>query len=540
MIKVSLIVLAGLLTAGTFRRRSAAVRHWILAASIACAAVLPALELVVPSWQLPGASLFTRAVEPLKLTIPIALPQAIDNRERAAAPAGPDGRAMAWRAAGVIWLAGTAISLGILLVGLARLAYLAARSRAVTDGPWTVLMSRLSREYGIRRPVALLHSEHPTLLATWGLRRAKVVLPQEARHWPEARVRIVLGHELAHVQRRDWLVQMVAELLRCVYWFNPLVWLACWRLRQESEHACDDLVLSLGVEGKDYAGHLLDVARAFTNHPAAVFPAPGMARPSSLERRVRAMLNSRLNRTPLTRASCIAVFLVLVGLTAAIAGVVASAQSTSATFTGTLVDAVGRILPNSKLVLVDANTNTAREATSDASGRFALTAVPPGDYLLEVRIPGFEKSQGRVTLGAGQVLERDIALQIGGIMETVTVSSRDAETPPRRGQPPAEGKIADRCAQAAVGGCIMPPIRIGDARPRYPQAHRDSGTEGKVDIDGRIGTDGFIKDIRVVAPADPEFANATVAALRQWQFTATRLDGVPVEANIHVIVRFVQ
>ena len=57
-------------------------------------------------------------------------------------------------------------------------------------------------------------------------------------------------------------------------------------------------------------------------------------------------------------------------------------------------------------------------------------------------------------------------------------------------------------------------------------------------MDGRIGTDGFIKELRVIAPADPDFASATVEALREWQFTPTRLDGVPVETDIHVHVKF--
>ena len=131
-----------------------------------------------------------------------------------------------------------------------------------------------------------------------------------------------------------------------------------------------------------------------------------------------------------------------------------------------------------------------------------------------------------------------MALQIGGIQETVLVSSRDAEVAPRRPSPSSRPPGVDRCSQSAVGGCINPPMRIADARPRYPQEHRDAGTEGTVEVDGRIGTDGFIKDFRVTAPADPRFASATVDALRQWQFTATRLDGVPVEANIHVVVRF--
>ena len=101
------------------------------------------------------------------------------------------------------------------------------------------------------------------------------MLPADASDWPEDRIRIVLGHELAHVRRGDWLVQMAAELVRSVYWFNPLVWIACRRLRLESEQACDDAVLKMGVEGSAYATELVDLASAFdSRHGRCFFPAP--------------------------------------------------------------------------------------------------------------------------------------------------------------------------------------------------------------------------------------------------------------------------
>ena len=252
------------------------------------------------------------------------------------------------------------------------------------------------------------------------------------------------------------------------------------------------------------------------------------------------MLNSGLNRTPITRSAGIAVVIALVSLTVAIAGLVASAQTTTAGFSGTLVDAVGCILPNVTLVLANVESKQKYEAQSDGTGHFALTGLPAGDYQLQARLPGFDTSQGRVALGSGQMLTRDVALQIGGIQETVMVSSKEAPTPARPAARQAAGQPDfDRCSQTTAGGCIKPPTRIADARPRYPQGHIDSGTGGKVEVDGRIGTDGFIKDLRVIAPADRDFASATIDALRQWQFTATRLDGVPVEANIHVLVKFV-
>ena len=96
---------------------------------------------------------------------------------------------------------------------------------------------------GCDRPVTLLQSSHPSLLVTWGLARPKMILPSAAGAWTDERARVVLSHELAHIRRGDWIVQLSAELLRAFYWFNPLLWVACRQLRLESEHACDDEVM---------------------------------------------------------------------------------------------------------------------------------------------------------------------------------------------------------------------------------------------------------------------------------------------------------
>ena len=53
------------------------------------------------------------------------------------------------------------------------------------------------------------------------------------------------------VRRWDWLTQMLAHVVCCVYWFNPLVWYAAQRMRIEREQACDDLVLASGAKASD-------------------------------------------------------------------------------------------------------------------------------------------------------------------------------------------------------------------------------------------------------------------------------------------------
>ncbi|MPZ20301.1 MAG: TonB family protein [Luteitalea sp.] len=285
-IKVSLIVGSALLVAALLRKQSAAVRHWVLSVAIVCAVVVPLLQLVVPSWHLrsntwsaPSQVAIARddrvALNADSPNVSVAVRAAESN---AVQPQGWElaRMATAGRLLGQIWMAGLAISLGVLLVGLTRLAWLASRSRRVLRGRWVELVEDIVSEYGLRRPVLLLQSNHQSLLVTWGLFQPKVILPAAAGDWPDDRIRVVLAHELAHIRRRDWLVQMTAELLRSVYWFNPLVWMVCTRLRLESEHACDDAVLNRGVErldsGSALAGGVITQPKR-TKNADPVYPA---------------------------------------------------------------------------------------------------------------------------------------------------------------------------------------------------------------------------------------------------------------------------
>jgi beta-lactamase regulating signal transducer with metallopeptidase domain len=237
-LKVSLIVVVALAASTALGRRSAAVRHFVLAAALACAAATPALRLVAPAWQATSAWIPTSRMQLIDRPLSVlddSTPSTPLTGGHAAADAMP--RATVLRLFGVVWIAGIAASLGVLAVGLARLSWIASRATRVTHVTWADISADLSRTFGLRRPPVLLHNAHSSLLVTWGMWRSKVLLPADALDWPADRIRIVLAHELAHVRRRDWLVQMAAEILRSVHWFNPLVWLACRRLRLESERA---------------------------------------------------------------------------------------------------------------------------------------------------------------------------------------------------------------------------------------------------------------------------------------------------------------
>jgi hypothetical protein len=138
---------------------------------------------------------------------------------------------------------------------------------------------------------------------------------------------MVLAHELAHIQRHDWMVQVLADAARAIYWFNPIFWLASSRLRRESEHACDDAVIRLGAAGTSYAEELLAMTRALRSEDRLQSPILAMAQPSHLEQRLVALLNPSLNRLAATPWAVIVVAGVAIALTLPLAAVRPEAEA---------------------------------------------------------------------------------------------------------------------------------------------------------------------------------------------------------------------
>ena len=518
-IRSSIVVAAALAATMLLRHRSAAVRHWVLAAGIFSSVAVVPLALTLPGWALPMPASAAAPAEPEAANEVIV---------RAVAPR-PRPPITVTDALAIVWAAGAAASLVAIAIGYARIRRLTSRGARVTTGHWEGVSRELSALFGLPQRVALIEIDRPAVLATWGLWRPIVLLPSQALTWNEARARIVLGHELAHIRRRDWAVQVAAELVRAVFWFNPLFWIACAQLRHESDHACDDTVLEIGVTADEYAVHLVDIARAC--RPSAVLaPAMSIARPSTLERRITAMLNRRLDRNHLSRGSrigAVAALLMLVAVPAATFRL--SAQTAPMPLSGTVYDTTGAVLPQVVLILEDAQA-TRQQVTSDSAGRFEFAAVAPGRYALETSLLGFKSLRYQFDLSQPRDWERTITMQVGAIQENITITAA---------RPASAAPAAGPGRPLGVGGNIRVPRKLVDVKPVYPESMRETGQEGLVTLEAVIGTDGSVTSVAAIsAQVHPDFANAAMDAVRQWRFSPTLLNGVAIEVSMKVSVVF--
>lgn len=200
----------------------------------------------------------------------------------------------------VIW--STARGIGVQPVGINQ--ENAHRLEACATGcdPLVAALEAACSQLGMRRPVSLLIHPDKAIPVVWGIFRCRLLLPAAAREWSSEQLQSVLLHELAHIKRRDTLTQLLTQIACALYWFNPLVWFAAWRLGVERERACDDLVLASGVRPSAYAGHLLDVVTKLSTTRWTQVCGLAMARKSSLEGRLVAVLSENRNRRAVSLA----------------------------------------------------------------------------------------------------------------------------------------------------------------------------------------------------------------------------------------------
>jgi len=183
----------------------------------------------------------------------------------------------------LIWAAGAAVSCAWILFTHGRFMH---RAKKYAQS------SRMIRIAGIRRPVRLTVSAAVDSPCTAGLFRPVIFFPMDPEDYGRTALACILAHESAHIRRWDTAVRILFAAVRCLHWFNPLVWLLHLLNCRDLERVCDrDALTLLGDSCRArYADTLLDLAEA-----QAVCSALSLAGHSMHERIVCIMKNTRFS-----------------------------------------------------------------------------------------------------------------------------------------------------------------------------------------------------------------------------------------------------
>lgn len=131
------------------------------------------------------------------------------------------------------------------------------------DVKWRMFTRNVAAHMGIVRPVQIWISEFVSSPVTIGYIKPLVLLPLAAvNHLSPSQVEAVILHELSHIKRSDYLINLITRIIQTILYFNPFVKAFAAIIEREREKHCDKIVLQFQYEPHGYASALLELEKA--------------------------------------------------------------------------------------------------------------------------------------------------------------------------------------------------------------------------------------------------------------------------------------
>ena len=166
-----------------------------------------------------------------------------------------------------LWLVGTVLIAGYVLMRSISLWRTVKRERPITDSEILDLLEDCKMQMGVETIIGVIVSDRIKSPALFGFVRPRLLLPHGMLEtYSLEELHYVFIHELGHLKQRDIYLGWLMALLQVVHWFNPLMWFAFGRMRADREMACDRLVIStMGPdEPPEYGKTIVSLLESFS------------------------------------------------------------------------------------------------------------------------------------------------------------------------------------------------------------------------------------------------------------------------------------
>ncbi len=246
-----------------------------------------------------------------------AIPHEVEPHAVASSWSALKTRVQPWLPAVVlVWFAGVAFFALRPLASWYTVRRLRTRGVSPVADSIRAILDRTAKKLRLARAVSIMQSTLVKTPVVIGYFRPLVLLPLcVVTSLPEAQLELILAHELAHIRRHDYLVNLLQTLIETLYFYHPAVWWLSRRIRHERENCCDDIALSLSANRADYGRALLAIEELRAASPVLSVAAGG----GSLLARIRRIVGTEERSTHLSRNPSLVLFVAIL-LFAAIAG----------------------------------------------------------------------------------------------------------------------------------------------------------------------------------------------------------------------------
>ncbi|MCH8824839.1 MAG: PD40 domain-containing protein [Planctomycetes bacterium] len=346
----SILLGAAALLVYALRRRSAALRHRVWASALLLTPLIPALTWLAsqtgsPQLHIPIIPAYvTVSVEPTQLPLDLItsskeqetddLPVSssaqnpIEAKSDALQTAAPTQlqnpqtytlseetrSAHPWAIAWSVYAGGLVILLGLVSLGRLRLRRYTRQGQIVTDPRITEVFEAARKQIGLKGGCVIVEIDNLHAPLTYLTFHPVIALPHGFTDELSAEeLRTIALHELAHIKRHDPLVLNLASIIRAIFFFHPLVWLAAREIAALAEEAADNIVLEATNAPLPYAKMLTRLTEQLTHRMFQTELAVGIVfSKSALLRRIEAILSPRTDQLRHLSVGVIAMTTILV------------------------------------------------------------------------------------------------------------------------------------------------------------------------------------------------------------------------------------
>ena len=176
----------------------------------------------------------------------------------------------------LVWLAGVMLLSMRTLGGLVLARRMKLHGARPVSGLWLERAAEIARKLSVSSPVKVLESSLVSVPTAVGWLRPAILLPASAfTGLTPQQLEAVLAHELAHVRRNDYLVNVLQTGVETLLFYHPAAWWVSRQIRAEREHVCDDMAVRVTGDAMTYARALTRIERLRTAAPRLAMGADG-------------------------------------------------------------------------------------------------------------------------------------------------------------------------------------------------------------------------------------------------------------------------
>ncbi|MFN1835177.1 TonB family protein [Balneola sp. MJW-20] len=457
------------------------------------------------------------------------------------------------------------VSILLLVVGVLlvfRLLYDLHNFRKLTQG----LKLQPLEDFGKRSddysasPIMISFHNNPYVPFTYGWRTPIVVLPERLKEHPD-KLAMALEHELVHIQRKDYLLQMVLTVMEMIFWFHPLVRITSNEIDIYREISCDQQVLNeTGYSVKSYANLLFELLPLNTG--TGRLSVSMAVKQSTLKQRIKTMKTHKLHRSSM-RQSVLFLMLMVFGITFPIA--CSEMRGPELLDRATLEQATlqhkGAVIEINGKEVVDLTTQSA--ASTNGTGSLYFNAQEFGSFMIALQpFPGAERN--------GQVENNEASFRINSMDVKIRSEIPFITNLDRADIWVAHSTLKSRVSHGTSGlmnidtyingqgssGSVassgeedffvvveeMPKLIGGiksiSSKIQYPESARRAGIEGRVIVQFIVNKNGDVEDAEVVRGIGGGADEEALRVIRDAKFEPGVQRGRPVRVQFSMPVVF--